>query len=69
MTTTLTLPAAEVLAGTTRVTALEHAGYRLDAHPDGQTRVYRRGEVPPGLDLPSLESVCVMRREADHAAR
>lgn len=64
MTDILTLPAAEVLAGTTRVTALEAAGFVLDADDTGEPRVYARSERPPGLDLPSIEACCVMRRRA-----
>ena len=63
MTDLLTLPASEVLAGTTRVGALEAAGFRLDTTALGNVRVYERGETAHGLDRsPRCSAYCVLRR-------
>ena len=61
--TTIVIPAREVLAGTTRLTALEAAGFSLDTDGD-RPRVYARDEVAPGLDrTPRSSSCCVARRQ------
>ena len=65
MTALLTLPAREVLAGTTHVVALAQAGFVLDAHSNGEPRVYARGETAQGLDRsPRTVAYCVARRRA-----
>lgn len=62
MTLTITIPAREVLRGTSRVPALEASGFVLDRDGDAP-RIYPRGERPPGCGA-QLVDCCVMRREA-----
>ena len=65
MTDLLTIPAREILAGTSRLTALESAGFVLDLNAHGNVRVYGRGETAQGLDrVPRCDAYCVARRRS-----